>query len=91
MRDTTPEMEELWYRLLFERSREERAVMAFGMFDTAQVIVLASLPPLPPGERAAALFRRFYMNDFTDEEMAPILDAIRAYHEAHPEALDPKE
>ena len=40
-----------------------------------------------PGERAAALFRRFYMKDYTPEEMAPVLEAIRVYHQAHPEAL----
>ena len=66
MSDTSPEFE----RLLAERyaalSGSERALMALQMFESAQRIVLSSLPAtLTEGERRRELCRRFYGEEIT--------------------------
>ena len=61
MSDTAPETEALLRERYAALTGAERALMALPMFDTAQRIVLSSLPPgLSESERRRELCRRFY-------------------------------
>ena len=61
MNDTTLLIEHLLRARYAAMSGAERALMAVQMFETAQRIVLASLPEgLSEAERRHALCRRFY-------------------------------
>ena len=61
MTDTTPEIETLLRQRYAAMTGTGRALMALQMFETAQRIVLSSLPPgLSDSERRRELCRRFY-------------------------------
>jgi len=61
MYDSSSSIEEFYREKLMERSPEERFMMGIGMFETAQSLVLASLPAnLSHSERSFNLFLRFY-------------------------------
>ena len=58
---TTPEIEGMLRERYAAMSGAQRALMALQMFETAQRIVLSSLPPgLSEWERRRELCRRFY-------------------------------
>jgi hypothetical protein len=62
--DTSVEFERLTRERYAAMSGSERALMALQMFETAQLIVLSSLPPeLNEAERRRELCRRFYGED----------------------------
>lgn len=61
MIDTTPEIEALLRERYAAMTGAQRALMALQMFETAQRIVISSLPPgLSEPERRRELCRRFY-------------------------------
>lgn len=61
MNDTGPEIEAFLRERFAAMSGSERALMALQMFETAQQIVLSSMPPgLGPDEQRRELCRRFY-------------------------------
>ncbi len=61
MSDTAPEIDEMLQQRFQAMSGSERALMALQMFETAQRIVLSSLPAsLSERERRRELCRRFY-------------------------------
>ena len=61
MSDTSPSIDALMRDLYAAKSGSERALMALQMFETAQRIVLSSLPPgLSERESRRELCRRFY-------------------------------
>jgi hypothetical protein len=61
MEDTTTEFKELVRSRIAALEPHERVRMCLEMFDTAQALVEASLPPeLDPVERRKLICRRFY-------------------------------
>lgn len=61
MSDTAPEIDKILQQRFQAMSGSERALMALQMFETAQRIVLSSLPAsVGEGERRRELCRRFY-------------------------------
>jgi hypothetical protein len=61
MNDTPPEIEQKVHEMMMARSGAERLIMGASMFDTAQRIILASLPKdLPEEELKRRLFERIY-------------------------------
>lgn len=61
MRDTSAEIDKRMGVLFAQMSGSQRALMAAQMFETAQRIVLSSLPPdLDERSRKRELCRRFY-------------------------------
>lgn len=61
MNDTSPAIEQLLERRYAAMSGSERALIALQMFETAQRIVLSSLPEgLSESARRRELCRRFY-------------------------------
>lgn len=59
--DTSPEMDEVYQRMLMELTPEERFIRGALMFDAVRAMVLASLPKdLSPDELRRRLFERIY-------------------------------
>lgn len=66
MNDTSPRIERLLKRRYAALSGSERTLMALQMFETAQRIVLSSLPrEWNEASRRRELCRRFYGDEFT--------------------------
>ena len=80
MKDTTPEIAELFHRRLMALSGEERLKMGCSMHETARRLVLASLKTQNPlasqTELRQALFLRFYGKDFEPETIEKILQGL---------------
>ena len=70
MNDTTPAVKGQFYRMLMEKSGEERLRMGCSMFDSAKQIVVSSIlessPNISPGEMKRSIFIRFYGQDFSE-------------------------
>ena len=64
MNDTSAEMELIHRRLMMARDGWARLQMGCDMFDTAKAIAIAGLRPSERGCAQAALFQRFYRDDF---------------------------
>ena len=61
MNDTTPAIDAMLHKRFAALTGSQRALMALQMFETAQRIVLSSLPSgLSEQERRRELCRRFY-------------------------------
>jgi len=61
MQDTTPEFRRLMQERFARMTPQERVLACVGMFDTARVLVEASLPEgLDPMERRFRICERFY-------------------------------
>ena len=68
MRDTPPDVDARYRRMLLERSGEDRLRMGFSMYATARALVVASIlakePEASPARIREAIFLRFYGRDF---------------------------
>lgn len=80
MKDTSPEIEEIFIEMIMRKSGQERMKMGFSMFDMARKQVLASIlrdnPNADIGEIRKQLFLRFYGQDFSPQEQEKILSQI---------------
>jgi len=79
-RDTPPETEALFRRLLLERSADERMRMGCEMFDTAKALIAASLPPdvaADPLESDIAVLRRLYEHELGSTVIDEVVAAMR--------------
>ena len=79
MKDTTPEVEALYHKMLMEKSAEERMMMGFSMCAFARQIVLSSIGDRPDWREQ--LFLRYYKDDFTPEQREKILADLRRYRD----------
>lgn len=90
MKDTSPEMEARFRRMLMERSGEERLKMGCSMHAAARVLAMASIRDKNPRALKRALFLRFYGHEFDPEERRKILAALlRATEGGKPKTLEP--
>jgi hypothetical protein len=76
VKDTPPEIEAKFHRMLMQRSGEQRLKMGCSMHATAQALIKASVSAKSPVAVKRALFLRFYSNDFEPEEREKILLAL---------------
>lgn len=80
MNDTPKHIADLYNNMIMARSPQDRLRMVSSMFDTAKALakagILAENPSLTLKELRAALFVRFYGNDFTDIEIKRIIANI---------------
>jgi hypothetical protein len=80
--DTSPEIAELYHRMLMNRSGDERIQMACEMFQAGRAMVHASL--IDQGiqdhseEMRVEVLRRTYWRDFPPDELETIAQAVRA-------------
>ena len=82
MTDTHPDIEERFFRMIMERSGEERLRMGLAMNQTVRRLVIASL--LNQNREASekdiksAIFERFYGNDLSSEIKEIFIKRIKA-------------
>lgn len=61
VKDTPPDVNERLFRMMMERSDEERLIMGMEMQASARALVWASIPQsLPDPERRAVFYTRFF-------------------------------
>lgn len=78
MKDTSPEIDALYYEMLMARSGGERMMMASRMFDAAREMILASLPPgLSEIEIKRALCERLYGDEVDVDAFIAACEARR--------------
>ena len=80
MKDTPPEIERKFRKMLLKRSDEERLKMGCSMHATAQALTKAWIsrqhPRARPAELKRLLFLHFYGNDFEPEQRKRIASAL---------------
>ena len=80
MRDTPPDVDARYRRMLLERSGEDRLRMGFSMYATARALVVASIlakePEASPARIREAIFLRFYGRDFDRATRDRIVSAL---------------
>jgi len=81
MKDTTPEARDIQLQILLKKSPEERFLLGCDMIDATYFLVKNSIirqhPDYTEQEIIAAVFERYYQNDFTKEKIQEIKQAIR--------------
>ena len=81
MKDTAPEMERKYRRMLLGQSGAERLRMGSSMFSTARALAIASIlekdPSAPPARLREQIFLRFYGADFDADERERIVARLR--------------
>lgn len=84
MKDTPQAIQDLYRRLLMERSGADRLKMACNMFDTARTLVKASLKAqlCPDEDLRARLFIRTYGADFEPERVEEIVKKLACFDRA---------
>jgi hypothetical protein len=80
VKDTPPEIERKFRKMLLKRSDEERLKMGCSMHATAQALAKAWIsrqhPSARPAELKRLLFLHFYGNDFEPEQRKRIASAL---------------
>jgi hypothetical protein len=77
MNDTTSAIKKKLNQIYFDKSGEEKLLMALKMFETARDIVISSLPKnLSDKQLRKELFLRFYGSEFDDNTKKKILDRL---------------
>jgi hypothetical protein len=79
VRDTPPEVQEIYRSMLMARTGPDRLRMGCDLFSTARGLVASSLAEKRPEAIREDLFLRFYASDFTPSETTRILSCIRAH------------
>ncbi len=82
MRDTPPAVDAMYRELLLSRTPADRVRMAAGMYDAAKAIIRAGIPDdcwETEVDLRIEVFRRFYRQDFSAEEMARIIEGLRKH------------
>jgi hypothetical protein len=79
MRDTSKKIEEIYHRMMMERTPEERVKMCFSMLGSAKEIVKSTINDKTNWR--VELFLRLYSNDFDRKTQEEIIKAIKNYSE----------
>jgi hypothetical protein len=82
MRDTPPAVDAMYRELLMSRTPAERVRMAASMHEAAKAIIRAGIPDdcwETEADLRIEVFRRFYRQDFSPEEMARIVEGLRKH------------
>ena len=80
MDDTNSVVARKFYRLIMAKSKEQRLLMGFSMFDTAKEIMKAAImeqhPKISAKEMKKEIFLRFYGMEFSKSEREAILESL---------------
>lgn len=75
-------VDEVYLRMLKEKTCEERAMMGFSMFDTSRALVRAGILAKHPGisekDLKIEVFKRFYSTDFDSATLEKIISALES-------------
>ncbi|MBI3397865.1 MAG: hypothetical protein HY026_01275 [Deltaproteobacteria bacterium] len=81
MKDTHPDIEERFFKMIMERSGEERLRMGFEMGAIARKLVIASIiqtiPEASDKDIKAAILERFYKNEIPQDIRQKIIKRIK--------------
>lgn len=81
MKDTAPDVEAAFTAMFRALNGSDRVRMTCRMFDAAKALAAANIRANDPGistaELRVKLFERLYYGDFTPEELARIVKALR--------------
>ena len=81
MKDTHPEIEERFFKMVMEKSGEERLKMGFEMNVMARRLATASIlqntPQFSEEDVKLAIFDRFYGSDLPSEVKQKVIEKIK--------------
>ena len=84
MNDTSPKMRNKQLEVILSKTSSERAMMGIYIIDSVKKIVTNSIrnkhPEYTELELKVAVFRRYYKNDFSEEQMEKIIESMRSYY-----------
>ncbi|MBK8503611.1 MAG: hypothetical protein IPL46_16220 [Saprospiraceae bacterium] len=84
MNDTTAQARKKQLEIILSKTPEERFLLGCDMIDSTYFIVKNSIiqenPHYSEREIVAAIFERYYRNDFSREKLHEIMQAIRNYN-----------
>jgi hypothetical protein len=86
MNDTPTHIYQKQYEIIASKTMSERVQLGFEAIDTTRNWIENSIrqtsPEINPSELAIAVFLQYYQQDFTETQLAQIIQSIRAYHAA---------
>ena len=75
-------VDEIYLKMLKEKSPEERMMMGFSMFDTARALVRAGIlsrhPDISEKDMKVEMFKRFYSSNFDPATMEKIIRVLKS-------------
>jgi hypothetical protein len=81
MQDTTPEIRQKQFEIIFYKTEEERLMMGLEMMEDMRKMVMRSINLKKPGisetDRKIEFVKRYYKPDFTTEQMDRIIQWFR--------------
>lgn len=85
MTDTPDFVYQKQFDIIFSKTPRERFLMGFEMMDSVHQIVENSIrkhnPTISEIDIRVAVFKRYYQNDFSSQELEKIAKAFTAYFE----------
>ena len=85
MTDTPDFVYQKQFDIIFSKTPRERFLMGFEMMDSVRQIVENSIrkhnPTISEIDIRVAVFKRYYQNDFSPQELEKIAKAFTAYFE----------
>ena len=85
MNDTSPEAKAKQFEIIFSKTEAERFKMGLEMMEEVRLIVLEGIRQQHPGISEVNLkiefFKRYYTNDFTQDQSADIIRWIKSKYE----------
>ncbi|MDZ7771334.1 MAG: hypothetical protein U5K31_01085 [Balneolaceae bacterium] len=83
MKDTPPEIRQMQRDIIHAMTDRERALLGVDMIESARKVVTNSIreehPHLSEREVVAERFERYYKNEFSEEKLKNIKEAILSY------------
>lgn len=84
MTDTPAHIYQKQYEIIASKPMSERVQLGFDTIDTTRHWIENSIrqtsPDISQSDLAIAVFLRYYQQDFSENQLAQIIQSIRAYH-----------
>lgn len=82
MKDTSPEIQQQFIKMINKKSGQERLLMGFSMFDMARNIVISSIKTKNKDADLktilSEIFLRFYGSDFPDNKKEILKEILKS-------------
>jgi len=91
MQDTPEEILQMQREIFFKKTHSERSIFGAGLIDFGRVVVESSIkqqnPEISLIDLRIAVFKRYYENSFTKEELELMIKSMILHLKKHPEHL----
>jgi hypothetical protein len=91
MQDTPEEILQIQREIFFKKTASERSIFGAELIDFGRIVVESSIrqynPGISPIDLRIAVFKRYYENCFTKDELELMIKSMIAHLEKHPEHL----